>query len=151
MTHLVDQIVGAISAALTGLPTTGANVFDGEPRQLGEDKLPALVIEEGDDRAVPTTRLYPRIIGHTQSFTVYAVVKAKEPASIRRQIRLEVEKALALAGPNLGGQIKLTKDIRPAGASAPRGDYDSETPVSILGINFEVDYQHLETTPDVAY
>lgn len=151
MNHLVDQIVEAMKSALTGLPTTGANVFDGEPRQLNEDKLPALVIEEGDDRAAPLTRSYPRIFGHTQSFTVYAVVKAKDPASTRRQIRLEVEKALAAAGPNLGGQVKLTKDIRPAGASAPRGDYDSETQVTILGINFEVDYQHLETTPDVAY
>lgn len=151
MTHLVGQIVDAMKVALTGLPTTGANVFDGEPRQLGEDKLPALVIEEGDDRAAPTTRMYPRIIGHTQNFTVFAVVKAKEPASTRRQIRLEVEKALALAGPNLGGAVKLTKDIRPAGATAPRTDYETDLPVSIFGINFEVDYQHLETTPDVAY
>ena len=151
MTHLVGQIVDAMKAALIGLPTTGSNVFDGEPRQLGEGDLPALVIEEGDDRATPASRLYPRIIGHTQNFTVFAVVKAKDPASVRRQIRLEVERALATAGPNLGGAQKLTKDIRPAGASAPRSDYDSETPVSILGISFEVDYQHVETTPDVAY
>lgn len=151
MTHLVDQIIGAMKVVLTGLPTTGARVFDGEPRQLGESDLPALVIEEGDDRAAPLTRLYPRIVGHTQTYTVRAVVKAKERASVRRQIRLEVEKAMADAAPNLGGAQKLTRDVRAVGAEAPRDDFDSETPVTTQGITFEVDYQHQETTPDVAY
>ena len=151
MSHLVDQIVSAMMATLTGLPTTGANVFDGMPRVMGEEQLPFLVIDEGDDRSGPVTTTRPRLWRHTQNFTVTAYVKASMPRATLRQIRLEVEKALSGADPNLAGSGGvLTRDVRPVGAQAPIPDFSSELQVISMGINVEIDYQHDELTPDVA-
>lgn len=146
MSHLVDQIIGALRAKMLGLPSTGADVYDDLPRTLDETNLPGLVIEEGDDRAQPITKFYPRLMQHTLTLTVRVYVKAASPNATLRQVRLEVEKALT-ADPNLGG---LTTDVRMTGAQAPMKDFDSETAVAMLGITLEVDYRHMETTPDVA-
>jgi hypothetical protein len=145
--HLVDQIIGAIKTRLTGLTTTGANVFDGNPRSLLAADLPALVIEEGEDKSEPITKLYPRTVAHTVQMSVRCFVKATSPASTLRQIRLEVEKAMSAAAPSLGG---LTRDIRCTGAYARQQDFESDTQVSSTVVTFEIDYTHLETAPDVA-
>ena len=146
MTHLVDQIINAVRSKLIVLPTTGTRCYDGMPRVLDDEHLPALVLDEGDDRAAPITKFYPRLIGHTLSITARVYVKAGLPAPLLRAIRLEVEKSLT-ADPNLGG---LTTDLRMTGAQGPLKDFESETPVAMLGITLEVDYRHIETTPDIA-
>lgn len=146
--HLVQQISLAVKDLLTGLATTGARVHDGFPRQLQDADLPALVIEIGDDTAIPVTKLYPRLMGHVLQLSVLVLVKKAAPPADLHQIRLEVEKALAAAAPSLGG---LTTDIRSAGASRREQDNEGELPVGMLPVNFEIDYRHFENAPDVAH
>lgn len=145
--HLVQQIVQAVQQALTGLPSTGAHVHDHRPRQLAASDLPALVIETGDDPAVPITKLYPRLMAHTLQLTVLVLVKNHTLPADLHQVRLEVEKAMAAAAPSLGG---LTKDIRSAGASAREEENEGDLAVGVLPVHFHIDYQHNEHAPDVA-
>ena len=49
MTHRAEQIVATIVTTLTGLTTTGANVFRGREYNIPDTNLPALKIYMGTD------------------------------------------------------------------------------------------------------
>jgi hypothetical protein len=145
--HLAQQISVAVQGVVSGLAATGSRVHDGRPRQLGSGDLPALVIQIGEDPAVPITKLYPRLMAHTLQVTVWAFVKATTTPADLHEVRLQVEKAMSAAAPSLGG---LTTDIRCVGAGQREQDSEADTPVGMLPINFEIDYRHQENAPDVA-
>lgn len=49
MTHRVEQIMLAVKATLTGLPTTAASVFRGRGYDLDLEEMPGLVIFQGEE------------------------------------------------------------------------------------------------------
>ena len=49
MNHVRTQIRDAVTALLTGLPTTGSRVFKSRIRKLSSSELPALTIETNDE------------------------------------------------------------------------------------------------------
>lgn len=48
--HARKQIRDAVATALTGLTTTGSNVFKSRTQQIADDKLPALQVYTRDER-----------------------------------------------------------------------------------------------------
>lgn len=49
MSHVRTQIRDAVTSLLTGLPSTGFNVFKSRIRKLSSNELPALTIETNDE------------------------------------------------------------------------------------------------------
>src|SRR3990172_190104 len=50
--HRREQIIDAVKTTLTGLITTGSNVFRGRVQELPDASLPALCIYQGEDREI---------------------------------------------------------------------------------------------------
>lgn len=144
--HLTQQISAAVLVKLTGLTTTGGNVFDGHPRQLAETSIPALVLEEGGEESEVAELSWPRLMHRRLQMVVRVFVKEGSPPATLRKIRKEVEVALG-ADPRLGG---LTRDLRFTGKGAMELVYEADKPVGMLPLFFQIDYGCLENAPDVA-
>lgn len=141
--HLHRQIREALETALTGLATTGANVFANRLAALDESKLPALRIYADAEESARQDFGTP----HLQERTLALVVEccAKEAANLDDtldQISKEVEVALA-AGITLGG---AHLDFTYLGM-----EFDDELankPVGVKRLRFSVPFVALSNAPD---
>lgn len=52
MTHRVETVMQAVASTVTGLTTTGANVFRGNPYNFEVSALPCLHVEMGPEKSV---------------------------------------------------------------------------------------------------
>lgn len=136
-THVVQQLVVAVTAALTGLATTGPRVYAQRPEEhaLQPAELPALLVyDDGEEAEVAD------IAGATYRRTVALRVEiaAKAVAGLAaqvRQIRLEVETALA-AGVTAGGGLRR---IVYTGCDAMDTSGLTDRPVATQALRFTVD------------
>jgi hypothetical protein len=105
--HVRRQLIEAVAAALDGLDTTGAHVFQARLYPLQDEELPGLRIYAESEEAVPVTIHGPALIERTVEVRVEGVAKVDEHIEDRiDQIALEVESALA-AGVSVGGKTVL--------------------------------------------
>lgn len=148
--HLRDQIIDAITAALTGLTTTGANVFtdrDIANEPLADTALPALNIEQGDESSIPVSLGYPRTVQATVTVDIAAHTKRATGTLARKQANLiaqEVQVAL-YANRQLGGlNEKMTLSRT---SYTPSSESDSAR--GELTMSVEVEYFYKEDRPDV--
>jgi len=94
--HARKQIRDAVVTALTGLTTTGANVFVDEPHDLAESQLPCLSIDDADEQLS-----YESGTGQRQQMREYGITVACKVQSsgavheLRDQVAGEVETAMA--------------------------------------------------------
>lgn len=109
MSHARQQIRAAAAVELTGLPTTGANVFPGRVRPLGKDAAASLFVysleEESSVSAMSSMGKAPRL-DRPLTLVVEGRVSqggADDPEDALDQIASEVETRL---GPStLGGRL----------------------------------------------
>ena len=111
--HVRQQIREALVTALTGLTTTGSNVFNGRPedQELQTTELPALLIDtiEGGDINSLSMGGVSRIIERQLIITITGAVKANSGyLDTLDDIFKEVETALAasVSANTLGGLVK---------------------------------------------
>ena len=76
MAHVRESIRNNITTALTGLTTTGSNVFQTRFYPLAQAKLPALGIYCKSDSSEYETITTPRTVRHEAEFTVECYAKA---------------------------------------------------------------------------
>lgn len=143
--HLLRQIRDNAKTALTGLTTTGANVFvnRSEEQALQDAELPALRIYVREDDAHIESMGVTRVYTRTAQLRVEACVKKN--ATFEDDvytIAKEVEVALA-AG--LAGAKSV--DIRKIEIE---DDAKGEKPVAVGRLTFEVLYYTANGSPDVA-
>lgn len=138
MAHVRQQIREAIAAAVTGLTTTGANVFQTRVYPLQNSNLPALTIAT-DSEAVgenQTLTFNSRTVERTLEVTITAHVKATDDFDDSIDtIFAEVEAAL---GRNL--LTGLIREIRLSDLQTAFSD-DSEKPTGQGIMTWMVDYQ----------
>ena len=143
MPHGDAQIHAALVTALTGLATTGANVFDDETTPIPEASLPALrVLDDGVGQIEYATQKAPRTLLRTQGYTVRALVKAANAKASINTILGEVEAAV-YANRTLGG---IARDMRVDGYDKSYSD-DLETRVGEVAITINVDWHCVEGSP----
>lgn len=143
MAHGVAQIHAALVAALTGLATTGANVFDDELTAIPEASLPALrVLDDGREAIEYATQKPPRTQERSVEFTARALVKAANAKGTLNAILAEVE-AAAYANRTLGG---LARDLRISGVDKSYSD-EADTRVGSADIGIVVDWVAVEGSP----
>ena len=146
MSHGRKQIRDAIVTALTGLATTGANVWANRVYPLDDAALPGLIIRTGPENVTPGGTLGKKI-RRVVTFEVEGRVKAEEgddPLDDQLdQICAEVEAALA-------DDVTLGGLVQSCALSATRPSYSGamERPVGIVVMSWVVAYQTLADAPE---
>ena len=146
MAHVRQQIRSQIVTTLTGLTTTGTNVFASRIFPLEQTKLPALCIFTKSEATEFDTITLARSVNRVLDVAVEAyVIGTANYDNTLDNIAVEVEEAIA-ADVTLGG---LAKDAQVIGFEA---DYsgDGEQPVAVGRFTLSVQYRTKETDVETA-
>jgi len=146
MSHVRQQIREAIATALTGLPTTGARVFQTRVYPVEDVDLPALLIYSQNEDSTPISITAPRTMERSLLLQVEAVAKGVTDLDDELDtICAEVEVALAMPLAVLDGiatSIALTAtEIEIVAAEKPTGR---------ARLSYRVDYFTAENAPTAA-
>lgn len=146
MAHVRQTIRSNITTTLTGLTTTGSNVFQTRFYPLSENKLPALGIYCKTDTGEYESVTKPRTVQHQAEYSVE--IYAKATANVENTIdtiTTEVSEAL-VTDLTRGGNAKDTK------VTDFNFDFNSEgdQPVAVAVLTILVDYATLETDVESA-
>lgn len=148
MVHMREQILQAAAAAVTGLPTTGNNVFVGRVTPLERGEVPGLKLRLGPERIEVNNFDPPRVQERFLQLDVAIAVQEVDGLETdTNQVLLEVEAALAMPAALAAVNIKA---ITLAFIERPR-QVMNEKPVAETVASFEVRYATLENAPDVAH
>ena len=146
MAHVRKSIRDDIKTTLTGLATTGSNVFQTRFFPLAEAKLPALCIYSRAQTSEYATISEPRTVIHSCEFSVEAYVKGTSGVEDTIDtIAVEVAEALA-TDTTRGG---LAKDTQVTDFSVDFSG-DGEQPVGIASFTVVVQYATLENDLEAA-
>lgn len=144
--HVRQQIREYFGTTLTGLTTTGNNVYESRVYTMQENALPALVIYTKSETSEPLVIGTDRLMERALSVVVEAYCKAVSNFDDTIDtISKEVEQAIA-ADTTLGGLAKDTylesTEIEYTG--------EGEQPVGYVTLTFLTNYYIQETNPDIA-
>jgi hypothetical protein len=146
MSHVRQQIRDDIVTTLTGLTTTGSNVFRSRIFPLEETNLPALCIYTKSETSEYDTIGLPRSVNRVLDVAVEAYVKGvSNYDNTLDTIAVEMEEAIA-ADITLGG---LAKDAQ---ITAFEADFagDGEQPVAVGRFTVTVEYRTVENDVETA-
>jgi len=133
-----EQILAAVTTAVTGLTTTGTNVFRGRAYPLEATDLPGLLVYMGPDTV--QGELMDSLIDWNLGVAIEAYVQTAsavvdtELAKIRKEVH-----AAIMATPQLG--LAFVIDTRPALAAEPEIDGDGSKPIARRRLEFIVNYR----------
>jgi len=146
MAHVRKLLRDQITSTLTGLSTTGSNIYQSRVYPLAADKLPGLLIFSKSENVEYSTMGLPRIQERTVSFTLEVYVKGVSGYdNSLDQICLEVEEALY-------SDITLNGNAANVMISDFSADFngDGDQPVAVATMTVDVLYRVRENNPDVA-
>lgn len=145
MAHARKTIRDRIVTTLTGLTTTGSNVYRSRVYPLAENKLPGLAIytlaEELEYAAIGTSRLQQRVL--QVAVEIYAKGTSNYDDTLD-QICLEIEDALY-------GDITLNDNAKDVRINRFEADFSGEgdQPVAFARMSVDVIYHTNESDPEV--
>lgn len=144
--HVVRQLVDAVTAALTGLTTTGSRVYALRPieYELQDSELPALRIYEDGESAEPLL-IHSQTYQREVALRVQVVGKASSGLSnTLLAIRKEVEIALS------GGVTVASRNVQLVyrGADAMEISGAADRPVGTQSLNFTAQLETAAGAPD---
>lgn len=146
MGHIRKEIRDDIVTTLTGLATTGSNVFRNRTHPLSASKLPAIAVFNKAEEVLYRTIDAPRLQERTATYEVEAYVKGtSDYDNTLDQINLEIEEAL-YTDLTRGGDAMDTRIIN--FISDFNGDGDQ--PIAVSRLTVEVKYRVRENNPDVS-
>jgi hypothetical protein len=144
--HIRQQIREKLGTTLTGLTTTGSNIYQSRVYPLENINLPALVIYTKSETSEPIVIGTNRVMSRELSVIIEAYVKATSNFDDTIDtISKEVEQAIA-ADRTLDG---LAKDCY---LESTEIEYtgEGEKPLGYVSLTFLTNYYVQETNPDVA-
>jgi hypothetical protein len=146
MSHVRQQIREYFGTNLTGLTTTGSNVFESRVYPLDNTRLPALLIYTKSEASEPIVIGTDRVMSRELSVVVEGYVKSTTNFDDTIDtISKEVEEAIA-ADRTLGG---LAKDTY-IESTEITFNAEGEKPMGYVSLTFISNYYVQETNPDVA-
>jgi len=144
MAHAIQQIHDLIIAKVTGLTTTGANVFTGRVHPIERSEMPCLLVSTGDEAVSYETIGGPRAQRRDLTLEIDIVVSVNDTMeSLMNTVQLEVENALS-ADTKLGSSVF---DVKYIGRNKFLSG-DGEKQVGITRLNYSVPFEVLENAPD---
>lgn len=146
MSHVRKLIRDEVVTTLTGLATTGSNIYRSRVYPLAANKLPGITIYTKSDASEYATNVRPRTILRTLTIVVEAYVQAlSDYDSQLDTIAVEIEEALA-ADVTRGGYAKDTRIV----AFDAEYSGDGDLPVASAVFTIEVLYSTLENDSETA-
>jgi hypothetical protein len=143
--HIRRQLREAVAAAVTGLTTTGANVFQWPAYALQDANLPALRVSATDSSSQVESIHAPALISRIVEVIVEGVAKANADLDdTLDDIAKEVESAL---GPGVTVSSK-TVQLGYTGCEIEVSG-DGEKPTGTIRMRFETTLYNLANAPDV--
>jgi hypothetical protein len=144
--HIRQQIREYFGTNLTGLSTTGSNVYESRVYPIENSKLPALVIYTKSETSEPIVIGTDRVMSRELSVVVEGYAKATSNFDDTIDtISKEVEEAIA-ADRTLGG---LAKDTY-LESTEISFNAEGEKPLGFVSLTFISNYYVKEKNPDVA-
>jgi hypothetical protein len=146
MAHVRKQIRDAVATTVTGLATTGANVYKGRFYPINGGKLPALCVYTTSEQSV--VNVFGSGRGTDRELQLVVEVYARSKTTVEDtldQIAVEVEEAIA-ADTDIGG---LAKDIVYSSMEVD-ADADPEQTVAVARLIYAVTYRVAETDVETA-
>lgn len=144
--HVRQQIRQAIVSTLTGLSTTGANVFTSRVYALPQVALPALCVYTKDEATEYVSMTIPRTLQKNLNLSVEIFVAANQNSdNTIDEICSEIEQAITQDVTITG----MAKDTMLTGVDVDF-DGDGEVPVARATMNILITYFNEEGDPTVA-
>ena len=142
MAHLRQQIRERVGTTLTGLTTTGSNVFQSRVYPIENTKLPCLLIYTREESSEPLDMGPPRTIEKRLSLVVEGYVKANSNYDDTIDtITKEVE--VAMYGDRLINNLAKDSFLVSTDISF---NGEGDNPLGIVVMTFEIPYHHTEGT-----
>ena len=142
MAHLRQQIRERVATTLTGLTTTGSNVFQSRVYPIENTKLPCLLIYTREESSEPLDMSPPRTIEKRLSLVVEGYLKANSNYDDTIDtITKEVE--VAMYGDRLINNLAKDSFLVSTDISF---NGEADKPLAIVVTTFEIPYHHTEGT-----
>lgn len=144
--HIRQQIRERVGTVLTGLTTTGSNVFETRVYPLENTNLPALVIYTKDETSEPLVISTDRVMSRELELIVEIYVKQTsnfddEVDKICKEVEIAISSDTTING--------LAKDCFLQSTSIEYNT-EGEKPLTFASLTFLTNYYVNETRPDVA-
>jgi hypothetical protein len=146
MAHVRKQIRDNIKTTLTGLSTTGANVFASRVYPIQSAAMPGLCIYTSSEQVEALSIKPPRGVVRSLEVSVEAYVESATPDDVLDTIAAEIEAAMT-TDLTRGGTAKDTR------LTSFEADFagEGEKPVVVGRFIFEIVYSTLETDPETVH
>lgn len=149
--HVRQQIREAVATLVTGLSSTGSNVFQTRTRPLADAQLPALLINTNEEQIENTITIgLPNRQQRTLTVSIEAVVKSASGGDDALDTVIkEVEAALGASSATytLSGLARGGITLDRIGIDV---DDDTDKPVLRARMDWQAIYYTLSNAPDVA-
>lgn len=123
MAHARQTIINTLVTKLTGLTTTGSNVFTWHPYSLQDDQLPAVMIMTDSETIVDESTTLPRKYLRELSVSISGYCSSTtSPLTTLNNISEEVEEVIN-ADPTLGISIMDVRLVNTSFDTEQAGDY----------------------------
>ena len=145
MAHLRQSIRERIATVVTGLTTTGSNVFQSRVYPIEDSKLPCLLVYTTSEDSEVTEMASPRPMTRSLNVIVQGVVGATTPDDTLDLISKEVEVALA-------GDVTVNSLANNSFLSSTEIEFNAEgaKPIGTVILNYVVEYRNLDNNPESA-
>ena len=145
MAHLRQSIRERIGTLVTGLSTTGSNVFQSRVYPVEDGSLPCLLVYTTSEESEVTEIASPRPMTRFLNVTVQGVVGATTPDDTLDTISKEVEVALA-------GDVSINNLANNSFLSSTTIEFNAEgaKPIGTVMLNYIVEYRNVDNNPESA-
>ena len=145
MAHLRQSIRERIATDVTGLSTTGSNVFQSRVYPVEDGSLPCLLVYTTSEESEVTEMASPRPMTRFLNVIVQGVVGATTPDDTLDDISKEVEVALA-------GDVSINNLANNSFLSSTTIEFNAEgaKPIGTVMLNYIVEYRNLDNNPESA-
>lgn len=154
MAHIRTQLRNAVKTRLTGLTTTGANVFGNRVNPTDDAELPALLVMN-DAEQITSRAIGSQVAPHARAEMRTVSLKVRALAKVSTalddtldQICLEVEKAIGQDIFLITGGVHLVQDSRLMSTTYEL-DEQGEKPSGIADMIWDFDVWVANNAPDV--
>ena len=145
MAHLRQSIRERIATDVTGLATTGSNVFQSRFYPIEDASLPCLLVYSTTEDSEPTEMASPRPMTRNLNVVVQGVVSATQPDDTLDLISKEVEVALA-------ADVTINDLAHNSFLSGTEIEFnaDGAKPIGTVMLNYVVEYRNVDNNPESA-
>ena len=145
MAHLRQSIRERIATDVTGLSTTGSNVFQSRVYPVEDASLPCLLVYTTSEESEVTEMASQRPMTRFLNVIVQGVVGATTPDDTLDTISKEIEVAMA-------GDVSINSLANNSYLSSTSIEFNSDgaKPIGTVMLNYIVEYRNLDNNPESA-